>query len=163
MDHAWVAIPSLTPIRLFSHNYVSDAMTDMYMPYRSHVPRELVRRRNRMSVEIAYSLDEMLKEGEMDAEALFADAATSSAPCSITRSMTRARIGTPWTGPFSDAQPSRSRVRKVCFPIEHRRKGSVDDVQVRVDWQVYSSGCFANRKIRHLCVEGAGSAAFLSE
>jgi len=68
------AIPSLTPIRLFSHNFVSDLLTDMYMPYLAHVPRELVLRRTRMSVEIAYSLDEMLKEKEMDAEALFADA-----------------------------------------------------------------------------------------
>ncbi|WP_245892197.1 TetR/AcrR family transcriptional regulator [Novosphingobium guangzhouense] len=68
------AVPNLTPIRHFSHNYVSQMMTDIYMQYLSHVPRDLVLRRTRISVEIAYSLDEMLKEGEMDPEALFADA-----------------------------------------------------------------------------------------
>ncbi|WP_303760490.1 TetR/AcrR family transcriptional regulator [Sphingobium yanoikuyae] len=69
------AIPALTPIRLYSHDFVADLLTDIYMPHLSHVPRDLVRRRTRMSVEIAYSLDEMLKEKELDAELLFEDAA----------------------------------------------------------------------------------------
>jgi AcrR family transcriptional regulator len=69
------AIPKLTHIRLASHNYVADLLTDLCMPHLPHVPREVVRRRTRMSVEMAYSLDEMLKEGEAEAEPLFADAA----------------------------------------------------------------------------------------
>jgi AcrR family transcriptional regulator len=69
------AMPRLTDIRLQSHNYVADVLTDIYTPYLPHVPRDLVRRRTRMSVEMAYALDEMLKEGEADPEALFEDAA----------------------------------------------------------------------------------------
>lgn len=68
------AVPSLTHIRLFSHEFVTDRLTDLYMPHLPHVDRALVRRRTRLSVEIAYSLDEMLKEEPHDAEALFADA-----------------------------------------------------------------------------------------
>lgn len=68
------AIPKLTHIRLSSHNYVADLLTDLCMPCLAHVPRQVVRRRTRMAVEMAYSLDEMLKEGEADAELLFADA-----------------------------------------------------------------------------------------
>jgi AcrR family transcriptional regulator len=56
------AVPKLSHIRLASHNHVTDLLTDIYMPYLPGVPRELVRRRTRLSVEIAYSIDEMLKE-----------------------------------------------------------------------------------------------------
>jgi len=68
------AVPSLTPIRLYSHNYVADVLADMYHKYLPHVPHALVRRRVRMSVEIAYSIDEMLKEEEVDEDALLKDA-----------------------------------------------------------------------------------------
>ncbi|WP_336966522.1 TetR/AcrR family transcriptional regulator [Sphingobium aquiterrae] len=68
------AVPSLTHIRLFSHNYVADLLADIYAPYLPHVSRDVIRRRTRMSVEMAYSLDEMLKEEEADRESLFADA-----------------------------------------------------------------------------------------
>lgn len=60
------AIPRLTPIRLMSHDYVAAYLTDLYMPYLSHVPRETVQRRTRISIDIVYSFDEMLKELEID-------------------------------------------------------------------------------------------------
>jgi AcrR family transcriptional regulator len=68
------AVPSLTHIRLLSHNYVADLLTDVYARYLPHAPREVVRRRTRMAVEMAYALDEMLKEEEADRDALFEDA-----------------------------------------------------------------------------------------
>ncbi|NQE61338.1 TetR/AcrR family transcriptional regulator [Caulobacter sp. RHG1] len=68
------AMPALTHLRLGSHNYVADLLTDIYAPHYPHVPRALLRRRTRLSVEIAYAMDEMLKEGEAEAETLFEDA-----------------------------------------------------------------------------------------
>lgn len=62
------AVPSLAHIRLASHHFVTDLMTDVYMTYLPDVPRALVRRRTRLAIEIAYSVDEMLKE-EPDAHA----------------------------------------------------------------------------------------------
>lgn len=67
------AVPRLSPIRLASHNYVTDLLTDLYVPYLPGVPRALIRRRTRISVEIAYSIDEMLKEEPGDREEIFAD------------------------------------------------------------------------------------------
>jgi len=69
------SVPSMTPIRLHSHNYVADRLTDTYQPYLPNVDREVIRRRNRMSVEMAYSIDEMLKEEDIDQERLLEDAA----------------------------------------------------------------------------------------
>ncbi|MDQ0252339.1 AcrR family transcriptional regulator [Sphingomonas kyeonggiensis] len=69
------SVPSMTPIRLYSHNYVADRLTDTYQPYLPGVDREVIRRRNRMSVEMAYSIDEMLKEEDIDQERLLEDAA----------------------------------------------------------------------------------------
>ena len=68
------AVPSLTHIRLQSHNFVADMLTDLYAPHLPHVDRALLRRRTRLSVELAYSIDEMLKEEDVDPEAVFADA-----------------------------------------------------------------------------------------
>jgi AcrR family transcriptional regulator len=67
------AMPKLTHIRLLSHNYVADLLTEVYRPYLPDVPYDKLRRRTRLSVEIAYSIDEMLKEGEADPELLFQD------------------------------------------------------------------------------------------
>ena len=44
------AMPKLTHIRLFSHNYVADLLTDIYMPHLPHVSRDVVRRRTRMAI-----------------------------------------------------------------------------------------------------------------
>jgi hypothetical protein len=68
------AVPSLTHIRLQSHNFVADTLTDLCAPHLPHVDRALLRRRTRLSVELAYSIDEMLKEEDVDPEAVFADA-----------------------------------------------------------------------------------------
>lgn len=68
------AVPSLAPIRLASHNYVADVLTDTYHVYLQHVPREVLRRRVRLSVELAYSIDEMMKEEDVDREAILQDA-----------------------------------------------------------------------------------------
>ncbi len=67
------AVPKLTHIRLDSHHYVTDLLTDVYMPYLPDVPRALVRRRTRMSVELAYSIDEMLKEESVSREEVLED------------------------------------------------------------------------------------------
>jgi AcrR family transcriptional regulator len=69
------AVPKLAHVRLTSHNYVTDLLTDIYMPYLPGVPRGLVRRRTRMAVEIAYSIDEMLKEEEAAREDAMEDLA----------------------------------------------------------------------------------------
>jgi AcrR family transcriptional regulator len=67
------AVPSLAHIRLASHNHVTDLLTDLYMAYLPGISRELVRRRTRLAVEIAYSVDEMLKEEPMSRDSIFAD------------------------------------------------------------------------------------------
>ncbi len=69
------AVPSLTPIRLASHHFVTDLLTDLYHRYLPHMDRAILRRRTRLSVEFAYSLDEMLKEESVDVEKTFEDAA----------------------------------------------------------------------------------------
>lgn len=69
------SVPSLTPVRLHSHNYVTDLLTDIYHRYLPHVDRETIRRRTRLSVEMAYSMDEMLKEEDFDQKKLLQDAA----------------------------------------------------------------------------------------
>ncbi|WP_242138802.1 TetR/AcrR family transcriptional regulator [Sphingomonas sp. TREG-RG-20F-R18-01] len=67
------AVPSLAHIRLASHRFVTDLMTDVYMPYLPGVSRDLVRRRTRLAVEIAYSVDEMLKEDTDVRDEVFED------------------------------------------------------------------------------------------
>jgi len=67
------AVPSLAHIRLASHHFVTDLMTDVYAAYLPGIPRELIRRRTRLAVEIAYSVDEMLKEEAGSREHVFED------------------------------------------------------------------------------------------
>lgn len=69
------SVPSMTPVRLFSHNYVADRLTDTYQRYLPHVDREVLRRRCRLSVELGYSLDEMLKEEDANQQRLIEDMA----------------------------------------------------------------------------------------
>lgn len=68
------AVPNLAHIRLLSHNWVADLLTDIYHVYLPHVDRAVLRRRTRLSVEFAYSLDEMLKEETVDVEKTIEDA-----------------------------------------------------------------------------------------
>lgn len=67
------AVPRLAHIRLQSHNYVAELLTDLYMRYLPDTPRALVRRRTRIAIEIAYSIDEMLKEETLARDEVFAD------------------------------------------------------------------------------------------
>ena len=67
------AVPSLAHIRLASHHFVTDLMTDVYMAYLPGVPRALVHRRTRLAIEIAYSVDEMLKEEPDGRDHVFED------------------------------------------------------------------------------------------
>jgi AcrR family transcriptional regulator len=69
------SVPTLTHVRLHSHNYVADLLTDVYHRYLPHADRETIRRRTRLSVEMAYSMDEMLKEEDFDQDRLLEDAA----------------------------------------------------------------------------------------
>ena len=70
------AIPSLRPIRLESHTYVSEIMTDQYMQVFPDVPREEVYDRCRLACEISYSTIEMLLEtSECDRERIIGRAA----------------------------------------------------------------------------------------
>ncbi|EQB08111.1 hypothetical protein L288_08790 [Sphingobium quisquiliarum P25] len=69
------SVPALTPVRLQSHNYVTDLLTDVYHHYLPHADRETMRRRTRLAVEMAYSMDEMLKEEDFDEARLLEDAA----------------------------------------------------------------------------------------
>ncbi|RDE05701.1 TetR/AcrR family transcriptional regulator [Sphingomonas aracearum] len=69
------SVPSLTPIRLYSHNFVTDLLTDIFYRYLPQVDRATLRRRTRLSVEMAYSMDEMFKEEEADQNLVLADAA----------------------------------------------------------------------------------------
>ncbi len=68
-------VPSLTHIRIESHNYVTELLTDIYHVYLPHVPRELLRRRTRMSVEMSYAITELLEEEDIDADAVLEDSA----------------------------------------------------------------------------------------
>lgn len=67
------AVPRLAPVRLASHHFVTDLLTDVYATYLPGVPRERIRRRTRLAVEIAYSVDEMLKEERDGEDEVFED------------------------------------------------------------------------------------------
>lgn len=67
------AVPRLAHVRLASHHFVTDLLTDVYAAYLPGVPRERIRRRTRLAVEIAYSVDEMLKEDRDGEEEVFED------------------------------------------------------------------------------------------
>lgn len=75
IQRALRSIPTLTSIRLASHNYVADRLTEIYGRHLPNVDRAVLRRRCRMSVEMGYSIDEMLKEEEVDQDRLLEDAA----------------------------------------------------------------------------------------
>lgn len=69
------SVPALTPLRLQSHNYVTDLLTDTWCRYLPHIDRDTIRLRTRLSVEMAASMDEMLKEEDFDQDRVFRDAA----------------------------------------------------------------------------------------
>jgi len=68
------AVPRLASIRLESHRIVTERLTDLHAPLQPHVPRHIIARRVRMSVEFGYSIDEMIRETDYDRDQIFEDA-----------------------------------------------------------------------------------------
>jgi AcrR family transcriptional regulator len=56
------AVPQLTHVRIESHRLVTDRMAEVYAPLLPDMPREVLWRRLRISVEFGFAADEMLNE-----------------------------------------------------------------------------------------------------
>ena len=56
------ATPSLARVRIESHRLVTDQMVAAYAPYLPRIPREVLWRRMRLSIEYGFATDEMLNE-----------------------------------------------------------------------------------------------------
>lgn len=56
------AVPQLTHIRVESHRFVTDRLTDAYALVYPELPRKLLWLRLRIAVEIGFAIDEMLNE-----------------------------------------------------------------------------------------------------
>jgi len=70
------AAPKLAHVRLESHRYVTDRLTDAYAPYLPDMDREELWRRVRISVELGFAIDEMLTEESLvPADVIFREAA----------------------------------------------------------------------------------------
>ena len=66
------ASPLLIHIRVESHRYVTDRLTDAYARHLPNIPREVLWQRLRLSVEMGFAIDEMLcEEPSMVADAAF--------------------------------------------------------------------------------------------
>jgi AcrR family transcriptional regulator len=70
------AVPQLAHVRIESHRLVTDRMVEAYAPLVPDMPREVLWRRLRISVELGFAVDEMATEEDRIArDALFHDAA----------------------------------------------------------------------------------------
>lgn len=70
------AVPQLAHVRIESHRLVTDRMVEAYAPLAPHLPREVLWRRVRISVDLGYAIDEMLAEETLlDRDEVFKDAA----------------------------------------------------------------------------------------
>ena len=70
------AVPQLAHVRIESHRLVTDRMVEAYAPLLPDMPREMLWRRVRISVEFGFAVDEMLNEETLiPRDDLFADAA----------------------------------------------------------------------------------------
>jgi AcrR family transcriptional regulator len=70
------AVPQLAHVRIESHRLVTDRMADAYAPLVPDMPREVLWRRLRLSVELGFAVDEMATEEDRVApDVLFKDAA----------------------------------------------------------------------------------------
>jgi AcrR family transcriptional regulator len=70
------AVPQLAHVRIESHRLVTDRMVEAYQPLVPDMPREVLWRRLRISVELGFAVDEMLtEEGLIPRDDLFRDAA----------------------------------------------------------------------------------------
>lgn len=66
------ASPRLVHVRVESHRYVTDRLTDAYARYLPQLSREQLWRRLRISVEVGFAIDEMLQEEDrVDADVAF--------------------------------------------------------------------------------------------
>ncbi|MFT3976098.1 MAG: TetR/AcrR family transcriptional regulator [Sphingomonas bacterium] len=76
VERALHSTPRLGHVRVASHRYVTDRLTEAYAPLLPHRPRALVWRRVRMMVEFGYSAIEMLHtESGMSEDAILAETA----------------------------------------------------------------------------------------
>ncbi|RAK60689.1 TetR/AcrR family transcriptional regulator [Phenylobacterium hankyongense] len=70
------AVPQLAHVRIESHRLVTDRMVEVYAPLLPNMPREVLWRRLRLSVELGFAVDEMLNEEDrIPRDDLFRDAA----------------------------------------------------------------------------------------
>ena len=75
IERALHATPKLEHIRIESHRYVTDKLTDAFAPLVPHLGREQVWRRVRMTVELGYVTEELLhSETDVPRDVIFADA-----------------------------------------------------------------------------------------
>jgi AcrR family transcriptional regulator len=56
------ATPRLAHVRIASHRLVTGRMVDAYAPWLPHMPRDVLWRRLRLSIEFGFAADEMLNE-----------------------------------------------------------------------------------------------------
>jgi AcrR family transcriptional regulator len=56
------AVPQLAHVRIDSHRLVTDRMFEVYAPLMPNMPREVLWRRLRISIEFGFAADEMLNE-----------------------------------------------------------------------------------------------------
>jgi AcrR family transcriptional regulator len=56
------ASPRLAHVRIESHRLVTDRMVEVYAPMVPHIPRDVLWRRVRISIEFGFAADEMLNE-----------------------------------------------------------------------------------------------------
>lgn len=62
IERALHATPTLAHIRVASHRFVTDKLTDAYAAHLPHVPRDAIWRRVRVAVELGYVTEELLHE-----------------------------------------------------------------------------------------------------
>lgn len=74
IERALHATPRLEHIRIASHRFVTDRLTEALAPLLPHVPRAAIWRRIRVAVELGYVTDELLHSEEaLGEDALFAE------------------------------------------------------------------------------------------
>jgi AcrR family transcriptional regulator len=76
IERALRASPKLAYVRVASHQFVTDRITDAFAPLLPGVPRKALWRRVRLTVEFGYATDEMLdEEDRISRNDIFRDAA----------------------------------------------------------------------------------------
>ncbi|WP_315834236.1 TetR/AcrR family transcriptional regulator [Bradyrhizobium prioriisuperbiae] len=65
IERALRASPKLAHVRVASHRFVTDRITDAFAPLLPGVPRKALWRRVRLTVEFGYATDEMLDEEDL--------------------------------------------------------------------------------------------------